>query len=131
MSSITSPLPPFMRSMTPDKYKAMSKEDRRAYDQKANTFLKNLDARIDRRNAENHKTLAFGLAQLVQLDPAVETEIVHNYLKREGKIMVDKEFANTHPAFVDALASFELEKRSRARRSADRRNRRAQNEPGG
>ena len=118
MSSTTGPLPRFMRSMTPEKFKALSKEEQRAYNQKANAVLKKLDTRIDQRNAENHKTLAFGIAQLVQLDPAVEWEIVRNCLKREGKVIVDQEFTDTHPAFVDALASFELEKMSRARKAA-------------
>jgi hypothetical protein len=118
MSSTTHTLPSFMRRMTPDKFKAMSKEEQRAYDQKTNAWLKKFDASIDQRNAENHKTLAFGFAQLVQLDPAVEVEIVHNYLKRENRVMVDKDFADTDPAFIDALAKFELEKTCARARSA-------------
>jgi TRAP-type C4-dicarboxylate transport system substrate-binding protein len=83
-------LPGFISKMTPAKFKALSKEDQRAYKQKANAWMKAQDAKIDQRNAKNHKTLAFGLAQLVQLDPAIEWEIVFNYLSRNNKVLIDR-----------------------------------------
>jgi hypothetical protein len=96
--------------MTPAKYKALSKDERRAYRQESDAWMKAFDARIDARNAEAHKRLATGLVQLVQQDPAVERDIVHNFLERKQQCLVDRAFFEKYPLFDSAYASYELKK---------------------
>jgi hypothetical protein len=117
MSHTTTSLPAFMRRMTPDKYKAMSKADQRAYDRKARAWMAKLDASIDRRNAENHKKLALGIAELVQLDPAVEWEIVHNYLQLEEKYLVSKGFLDENPRVVDSMVNYDAARAAESRKT--------------
>ena len=108
MSSTTHPLPAFMRKMTPAKFKAMSKDDQRAYRQKAEAWLDKMDAGIEQRNAKNHKNLAFGVAKLIADNRSVEWDIVSTYLEREDKVAIPNGFFHENPRIAEALASYEL-----------------------
>lgn len=117
MSQTTNPttIPAFMRRMTPEKYKAMSKDARRAYDRKVKAHTDAMEANIDQRNAEANKNLAFGIAKLIADNPRIEWEIVSTYLERTGQVLVNGDFCDQNPRFVQAVADFELERLRQAR----------------
>src|SRR5262245_33723539 len=113
--STTSPFPAFMRRMTPDKFKTLSTPEQIAYYKKADAWMAQFDAEIETHNAAEHKQLVMGIAQLIAQDRSVEWEIIHNYLRREQKYLVDRAFFETYP-LVDSLnATYELKKFEHAR----------------
>lgn len=48
------------------------------------------EKRIKERNIKNHEALAFGLVDLIAKNTRIEWEIVHRYLERNHKRMVDE-----------------------------------------
>jgi len=120
MSPKNTPLPQFIRTMTPEKFKAMSKEAQRAYRQKSNEWFAKLDAKIDQANAENHKKLAYGIAELIYQNPLIEWEIVQSYLVRTDQLLISQDFYNNHPEVARALAAYQAEKMSRPNKAPKR-----------
>ena len=101
---------PSRRSMTPAKYKALSPEMKRAYTKKANAENAAFDAKIEKRNLEDYKQFAEGLAKLAANARFLEGEIIRSYLEREGKYLVSREFFEQNPRFAWAHAEFEYAK---------------------
>lgn len=56
-----------------------------------NAELKRFDAQIDAANRRNFEAIANALPGVVKLSPRIEWEIVSNYLKRNNRVMVDKD----------------------------------------
>ena len=103
---------PSRRSMTPEKYKALSPEMKRAYSKKANAENKAFDAKIDKSNLEDYIKFAKGLAKLAENARFLEWEIVSNYLEREQKYLVDRkeydaDFARKYPKLAKQLKTIE------------------------
>lgn len=99
MSTQTTPTPskirvPSTRTMTPEKYKALSPEVKRLYSKKARAANKAFDAMINKRNAANHEKLARSLPGIIAQDLSVEWEIVHNFLRRTNQLLVPAESGN-------------------------------------
>ncbi len=49
-----------------------------------------IDAQIIKHNIQNNEAMAFGIVELVAKNPRIEWEIVHNYLTRNNRVMIDK-----------------------------------------
>lgn len=59
---------------------------------------------IEQRQAESDKALALGIVALVAQNPHIEFEIVRNFCKRNGRVLMDKaqsdaEFYRKYPQF--------------------------------
>ena len=69
---------------TPEQYKAMSPDQKRAFNKKVRAERKAADERNAQRVAKLDRQLIVAITALIEKHPNVELEIVSRYLKRNG-----------------------------------------------
>src|SRR5690349_7008677 len=83
---------------TPEAYKAMTPAQRRTFDRKHEKAMAALEAQTQKRRDEANEKMFAGIVALVGQSQYLEAEIVHQYCKRKGKLIVDKDmYTGTSP----------------------------------
>lgn len=96
-------------AMTPEKYKAMSPKQRRAFDAKVEKETKAFNEEMDRQKVESFEKVALGLVELIAQSRYLESEIVHNYLERTSQVTMpraeaDRQLVRSYPKIARKLA---------------------------
>lgn len=79
-----------MPTTTPEAYKKMTPSQRKTFDRKVEQAIQELEVRIQKRQQEQKNTLTAGLIALVSSLPHIEYEIVRNFCRRTGHLLIEK-----------------------------------------
>ena len=79
------------KGVTPMKANSKTPAQRKAETKRIREKMRRDDATFQKKQAQSYRELAASLPALVEKFPRIEWEIVHNYMRRNNRVMVDRE----------------------------------------